>query len=140
MPSILRDGQDVLGVDYIDYYTGVLPQFMPIKTNVLPSLPVALAGGPPVQAWVDFGRWVAECPDDRATSYVWRDTPVFMCPVCCNKAVDGQWHTVEFPDKDTLYEVEKEIAARMINGVVENWWCFDPRKETLEQFLNELKR
>lgn len=68
-----------------------------------------------VQARVDYGRWVAECPDDcKWAVVVSAQTPLFFCAKCRNAKVGGKWRKVVFPhDREKIeYHLLKRIGNK----------------------------
>jgi len=67
--------------------------------------------GDPVQAFVNFGRWLAECDLCGNHEYVDPDTPIFFCANCGNGDSRAA-RPVEFPaDRE---RIEKALIARPI--------------------------
>ena len=58
-----------------------------------------------IRAYVNEGRWIAECPlgDGYAFCVSFRN-PVFWCPLCGNKLNGGQWWEINFPPAKTAIE------------------------------------
>ncbi len=61
----------------------------------------------PVPARIDFGRWIADCPDCGGACYVDpADPSSFFCMGCGNASVGGAMRLVEFPADRELIELE----------------------------------
>lgn len=68
-----------------------------------------------IDARVDCGRWVAECPDGCLWAViVSAQTPLFFCPKCRNAKVNGNWRKVVFPaDREKIeYHLLKRIENK----------------------------
>lgn len=86
----------------------------------------------PAMAYVNSGRWVADCPNPRCTGDCRgaacsaamdllpdRDAP-YMCGCCYNADIDGEWRPVEWPDNQHIRHAERLLAARW-NEHTRNW-------------------
>lgn len=70
----------------------------------IPAVEQIAPGAPPARAFINYGRWVAWCPDCiGAAEDVWRAIAVFFCLRCGNASVAGAWRPVLFPpDRDAI--------------------------------------
>lgn len=68
----------------------------------------------PVNARVDFGRWLADCECGGA-EYVDPEEPVFFCNSCGNSQFEGELRPVIFPSEKTRQEIEKLLMARPVD-------------------------
>jgi hypothetical protein len=68
-----------------------------------------------VNARVDFGRWMADCPDCNGCEYVDPDDPFFFCLSCGNATLEGYARKVIFP-KD-IEKIESELMNRPVNDI-----------------------
>lgn len=60
-----------------------------------------------VDAYVNHGRWIAECPDGCGHAVIASDRePFYICTRCGNEANDGQWLNVKFPRQRKSIEAE----------------------------------
>lgn len=50
-----------------------------------------------VEAYVNHGRWVVECPDCAGAQLASLSDPRFMCNCCGNAGVGGAWRPVIWP-------------------------------------------
>lgn len=50
-----------------------------------------------IEAYVNHGRWIAECPDCHGAQLACRTDPRFMCNECGNVAVGKLWRPVIWP-------------------------------------------
>ena len=93
-----------------------------------------------LQAIVNHGRWLVECPTVGCGGavIVSRKVLIFMCPYCANVSNGGQWYQVEFPQECQQIEVEllKRPALSPIQAANRNWQL----GETIEQLKAENKR
>lgn len=64
--------------------------------------------GKPVEARIDWGRWVADCECGGAEA-VDADEPIFFCFSCGNSKNGGALRPVVFPSKDELKRIEAAI-------------------------------
>lgn len=51
----------------------------------------------PLTPMLHRDRWVVRCPDCGDASFVWTETPLFMCAYCFNVKAKGLWRRVAFP-------------------------------------------
>ena len=70
----------------------------------------------PVQARIDFGRWIADCECGGA-EYVDPDDPVFFCQSCGNAEVDGKLRKVIFPKPEERDLIEKAVLERAVEVI-----------------------
>lgn len=66
-----------------------------------------------VQARVDFGRWIADCPDCGGAEIVEPDEPLFYCFSCGNKSINGDARRVIFPKN--MIELEGILSIRPVD-------------------------
>ncbi len=76
-----------------------------------------------IVAYVNHGRWVAECPDCAGAQLVSELERRFWCLNCGNAAVNFAWRHVRMPQKRTAIEAELVIrpAARSERAITRNW-------------------
>lgn len=70
--------------------------------------------GKPVFARIDFGRWIADCPDCMGAEDVDPSEPIFYCFSCGNFTNDGHPRSVIFPPEPERKAIEKEILKRPV--------------------------
>lgn len=78
--------------------------------------PPATIGGTPLVAFINHGRWLAECDlfSERRSDvcknaqYVDEDDPRFFCIACLNAEIGGQWRDVTWPVDSAVVEVPLE--------------------------------
>lgn len=64
-----------------------------------------------VYAYVNHGRWIAECPSGCGHAIVASiSNPYFLCTICGPKTNDGKWFRVAFPANRT--EIETVLLSR----------------------------
>ncbi len=77
-----------------------------------------VADHPSIEARVDHGRWIADCPLSienqpcNGAECVTDDDKVFICLSCGNTQVNGQLIPVVFPSKNQRHKFEKSLALR----------------------------
>ena len=73
-----------------------------------------------VAAYINLGRWIAECPDgDGCAMVVTPAHPYFMCVVCGNEKNSGRWYGVKFPTQAEKKTIEAALLKRPIKN--RNW-------------------
>lgn len=85
----------------------------PILHPVLPY-PRELAPGPAVQAWVNQGRWLVECPWCRSAQLAALTDPRMLCTTseCMCAPVDGAMLPVQLPELPELLRIEAALLLR----------------------------
>ena len=73
--------------------------------------------GKPVEARIDFARWIADCECGGA-EYVDPDEPLFFCMACGNAGTSGRARKVEFPDDRETIEAD---TMRDKRPAYQNW-------------------
>lgn len=70
----------------------------------------------PALARVDFGRWIADCPDPDClgAEYVEPGEQIFFCFNCGNVLINGDARQVLFPDDETRDRIEKVLLERPV--------------------------
>ena len=71
--------------------------------------------GGPVLARVDFGRWIADCPDCGGAEYVDPREAIFYCFQCGNRANGGHARPVAFPPERERLEIEALLLERDVD-------------------------
>ena len=76
-----------------------------------------------VLAYVNHGRWVAQCPDCRSALVCSREHPLFFCTNCGNASNGRKWKAVIYPaNRDEIESVLLDrIAAHPYKAVTRNW-------------------
>ena len=70
-----------------------------------------------IQAYVNHGRWIAECPDCRNAQLACKTDPRFLCNECGNVAVGKLWRQVVFPPN--VNGIENQLTNRPLEN--QNW-------------------
>ena len=75
----------------------------------------------PAQAFVNWGTWVAECPNPNCLGGfedVWISNPVFFCMKCGNVTANGLWIPVIVPANRS--EIEAKLSLFTAPSM-QNW-------------------
>ncbi len=73
--------------------------------------PYESVSGQSVAAYVNHGRWIADCPHgDGGALMVDIHVLRFICPRCANWRVDGKWHEIILPED--FHEIERLLELR----------------------------
>lgn len=67
-----------------------------------------------VVAEINWGRWIAKCPDCNGAEDVDPDEPIFYCFSCGNYKNRGKPRKVKFPSKKVREEIEAELLKRPV--------------------------
>jgi hypothetical protein len=70
--------------------------------------------GKPVNAEINFGQWIARCPDCKGAEAVDPNEPIFYCFSCGNFTNGGHPRPVNFPPEKERKAIEKEILKRPV--------------------------
>jgi hypothetical protein len=68
-------------------------------------------------AYIDHGRWLADCPVCNGTEYVDPDEKIFYCFSCGNFDIDGAARHVSFPSARERRQIEKQVMKREVRKV-----------------------
>ena len=105
----------------------------------------------PIKAFIDTGRWGAQCECGGA-EYVEFDDPVFWCFNCGNVVAGGKLRPVQFPSAADVEEIELLLIERPISvhkGLTKTTKVFNsqplgnlkrewhPDKDTIEKLKKE---
>lgn len=71
-----------------------------------------LAAAPPIVAYVNEGRWVADCPLCNGAEWVDLRDPRFFCQSCFNADAGGGFLPVEVPDPEERAEIDTALSRR----------------------------
>lgn len=79
-----------------------------------PPAPDEVADGEEVVAYVNHGRWVADCPSAACTGaeLVDPEDPRFYCLSCYNAPFGGRWLRVRFPPERQRRAIERALLER----------------------------
>lgn len=98
-----------------------------------------------VPAYINEGRWVAECPVDGCGGaiLVSEKTPLFLCPECGSPENGNNWYAVAFPaDKAVIERVLLKRPSRVPDRAKTRHWrpgesVDDLKRENRERGLPE---
>ena len=115
----------------VDYYAWV--RTMAQGNGLRPPAQNGVTAGDDVRAYVNSGRWIAECPDCHSAQVISDKTRDFWCLHCGNASIDFMWRHVRMPRdrkpiEDTLI---RRPAARSDRALTRNWLT-DETVEDLE--------
>ena len=89
-----------------------------------------------VSAYINWGRWVVECPVGHGDAVIVSETfPYFICCVGGSRENGGNWYQVTFPADKARIETEllKRVAAHPLKDArYRNW-----KGETLKAIRDE---
>ena len=74
---------------------------------------------PKAVAYVNHGRWVADCPDRCGGAMLLDPNLPYMCGECFNIIIGGKWRLIQWPT-DRL-EIEMVLDKRPFS-INRNWW------------------
>ena len=77
------------------------------------------AGAAPAVAYVNWGRWAADCPEDGCPGAIdVLDGASFLCPSCLNAGIAYRYRPIEMPaDRE---EIEAALEPRLVPAT-RNW-------------------
>lgn len=76
------------------------------------AAPPAALADVQVTAYVNHGRWVADCPFCNGAELIDLDDPRFYCLSCLNATVGGAWLAVKLPAPAERAAIEHELLRR----------------------------
>lgn len=87
-----------------------------------------------IQAYINHGRWIAECPDCNGAQIVSEEERRFWCLGCGNASVNFAWRHVRMPKNRAAIEAVLVMrpAAQSDKAINRNWSATETLKE-LEQ-------
>lgn len=111
-------------ISYADWQTKPFYEF--VAEVVGTKLPATTRAQGVVQASVNHGRWIAECPTgDGGAMMVALDDLYFLCPVCRNELNGGLWYDVRVPAPSVRRALEEALLRRPaqdgFNAPTRNW-------------------
>jgi len=77
-----------------------------------------------VQARINHGRWLVDCPGCNSALVVDLSEPVYMCVECANAANDGRWLQVTLPRNRKAIEAEllkRPFGRNPADAPTRNW-------------------
>lgn len=110
-----------------------------MRADIEPFVPESTALDEAIEAFVNDGRWVVQCPDCRSGQLVDPETiERFFCIECLNERVDRQWVPVRYPAE--VEEIEAALSVRVLWERM-NWrpgeTVEDLRRENREHGITE---
>jgi hypothetical protein len=87
------------------------------------KVPTKAAKSPVLVAYVNHGRWVADCPSCRSAQVVTPNDPRFLC-VCGNADTGGKWLPISFPLPADMNEIDSLLGKRPDTN--RNWTPDEP--------------
>jgi hypothetical protein len=84
---------------------------------VPPSFGVQASPEPPLKVYLNYGRWIAECPDCHGAQLACHEDPRFMCNECANVAAGRLWRAIEWPTDRA--RIEAALESRDVKN--QNW-------------------
>jgi hypothetical protein len=122
-------GEDTNFRNHDGYYRIViLPQADKVGFTVPPKAMVSDAGL--LQAFVNDGRWIVQCPDCNGAQPAFDGELLYMCHGCWNISTQHKWRRVTFPPDRVDIEGALEIRPLSQN----RWW---KPPETLQDLRDE---
>lgn len=97
------------GAEWIHYNLGPGHSHSPLNVGTNPDATI--------QAYLNWGRWVVDCPDCRNAQLACRTDPRFMCNECGNVASGKLWRPVEWPPN--VQAIETLLQNRPVEN--QNW-------------------
>ena len=105
------------------YLMTVRRSYMRMGFGPLPEpTPATIAGR--VQARINHGRWLVDCPGCNSALVVDLSEQVFMCVECGNAANDGRWLQVTLPRNRKAIEAEllqRPFGRNPADAPTRNW-------------------
>ena len=105
------------------YLTMVRRMYMRMGFGPLPE-PSATTITGRVQARVNHGRWLVDCPGCNSALVIDLDEPVYMCVECGNSANGGAWLQVTLPRNRRAIEAEllkRPFGRNPADAPTRNW-------------------
>lgn len=129
MPDYIVTARELFGVSDATQMHAFLAE-RAAKKGIRPeSLSVAATLATPALAYVNHGRWVADCPERDGGALALYDGQVaFLCPECFNDTLARRYRPLVWPEERARIEatlLERPRAAAM------NWYPGEPA-DTLE--------
>lgn len=101
-----------------------LPAFYFAPPGRLVAIPGGTAPGKRVEARVNHGRWLVECPTCAAAQVASHGDRRFLCHGCLNAASGGKWIRVDWPPPPVIARVEELLDVRDVEH--QNWTPDEP--------------
>lgn len=125
--TMIADGRAITGLSLEQWTRAVVVRDKARRNRVkIPPL-TTVSEGEPVAAIVNYGRWLAMCPDPTCggAEDIWREGPLlFLCLRCGNRAVGGGWLRVLMPEPD-----ERDVIEEMVLSLPRHEQNWQPEEE-----------
>ena len=105
----------------VDYYGWI--RRMASGNGMRPPAANGVTAGGDIQAYIDCGRWLAECPDCHSAQVISDKTRDFWCLHCGNASIDFKWRHIRMPRNRKVLEdvLVLRPAARSDRALTRNW-------------------
>ena len=87
-----------------------------------------LYDGQPLEARIEYARWIVDCPNCHNAEFAFEDN-LFFCSQCLNSDIDGKARKVKMPEERK--QIEAILGKRAI--INRHWYP----NETVEDLENE---
>jgi hypothetical protein len=82
------------------------------KENKRGEMPLGVSKDYTVDAKINHGRWIAECPVCHSAQVTSPDDKRFFCIQCENVSASGKWATVKWPSAPQVGMIEELLLVR----------------------------
>lgn len=88
-----------------------------LRSDSVQYLSKGVAPQAAITVYINYGRWIAECPDCHGAQLACRTDKRFLCNDCANIAIGNLWRPVIWPaDSDVIEDV---LTRRPVEN--QNW-------------------
>lgn len=136
---MIQTGNNIHNMNHQDFIRNILALMIKAgraipsqMIQVLQGKPLEMAEIAPVLAYINHGRWVADCPFCPGAELIFQDDPTFLCLSCFNQEANFKSLSIAFPLNTN--KIEAILEGRPIIGG-RNW---EPPK-TLNALIEENK-
>lgn len=132
-----EDVYEYAGFEHIDLAERAALKALQSDPAAIAERPVGFARNVEAVAYVNRGRWVADCPFGRCGSaqVVSPADPRYFCPTCLN-ANSGAFAPVVFPPAKKLAAIELALSKRP-DPANRNWWPHESVRQLRDE--NDLR-
>lgn len=134
-------GEDIHSLNRQDFVRQIIAKMIKAGRAVPPEMAKILRGGPleiaevaPVEAYINHGRWVADCPFCPGAEIVWREDATFFCLSCFNEQADFRCVPIAFPLN--AGEIENILERRPV-AATRNWLPHETAKALRDENRRE---
>lgn len=91
-----------------------------VAEDAIPGPATVDAIAPPATAYINQGRWLADCPTAGCggSMMLLPGTP-YLCATCLNVEIGHRWRRIAWPKSRT--EIERVLSLRLLPEQA-NWW------------------